>query len=63
MNRDSKTTALRKFDKQIEKEQVGHYVGSAGDDDDDDDNGDSDNSFESDRPFFFFALVDHVINT
>ena len=42
---------------------MGHYVGSAGDDDDDDDNGDSDNSFESDRPFFFFALVDHVINT
>ena len=53
MNRDSKTTALRKFDKQIEKEQVGHYVGGAGDDDDDDDNGDSDDSFESDRPFFF----------
>ena len=31
---------------------MGHYVGGAGDDDDDDDNGDSDNSFESDRPFF-----------
>ena len=39
---------------------MGHYVGGAGDDDDDD-NGDSDDSFESDRPFF--ALVDHVINT
>ena len=50
MNRDSKTTALRKVDKQIDKEQVGHYVGVAGDDDDDD-NGDSDDSFESDRPF------------
>ena len=49
MNRDSKTTALRKFDKQIDKEQLGHYVGGAGDDDDDD--GDSDDSFESDRPF------------
>ena len=56
MNRDSKTTALRKFDKQIDKEQVGHYVGGAGDDD----NGDSDDSFDSDGPF---ALVDHVINT
>ena len=29
---------------------MGHYVGVAGDDDDDD-NGDSDDSFESDRPF------------
>ena len=55
MNRDSKTTALRKFDKQIDKEQVGHYVGGAGDDDDDDDeDGDSDDSFDSDGPFFFF---------
>ena len=59
MNRDSKTTALRKFDKQIDKEQVGHYVGGAGADVDDD-NGDSDDSFDSDGPF---ALVDHVINT
>ena len=39
---------------------VGHYVGGAGDDVDDD-NGDSDDSFDSDGPFF--ALVDHVINT
>ena len=38
---------------------MGHYVGGAGGDDDDED-GDSDDSFDSDRPF---ALVDHVINT
>ena len=37
------------------------YVGGDDDDDDDDDDedGDSDDSFDNDRPF---VLVDHVIN-